>query len=928
MIYSFCDVELDTRSFELRRCGTGEAIAVEPQVFDVLRFLVEHADRLVTKGELLDAVWGTRFVTESALTSRIKDARKAVGDDGRSQQVIRTSHGRGYRLVAEVVAREPTRAWANRGPASDGPAPEGGRAVPVAGAPPGPAVARPELLERGPELADLDSALEAARTRRGGTIVLVAGEAGMGKTALVRAFTGRAAARDVRVLAGWCDDLVSPRALGPLRDIAHELGGPLAGALAGDADPEQVFAVLPDVLAEAPSVLVIEDLHWADDATLDVVRFLARRVPDLPTVLVLTYREEDVGAGHRLRRLLGALTGASARRLALAPLSLDAVTVLAGGADVPAAELHAVTRGNPFFVSEVLAARELGVPPTVRDAVLSRVEALGPAAREVLAHAAVIPSRAERWLLAELMPDAHAAVAEAERAGVLEGDEAYVWFRHELARQAVEDSLTAAARAQANQQVLDVLAARDGIEPARLVHHAQHAGDARAVAIYAPVAAEEAIRLGSYSQAIHHLELLLAQGSSLPERTVAVANSQLSYALYMVNRFADSAAHGRRGVVAAAAAGDPAVLADALLWLSRTLYWSDGPRAAAEAVERALLVLDGLGDDARLASAHAEVARAHSDLVSVGPVAEPDPAVVEHAERSLRLAERLGHTHLRCHALQYRGTGRLALGDPGGAADLARAVELALVDPRDELPARACVNAAGGSFRAGRLDDAERYVRLGLQRATGGEFTAGAYRLELTLQGVRISRGRWDEADAGLRALVDWPGEPGIMRQLAASLLARLLARRGHHDRAAEALEPALAAIAGSSEVALVGPVTAAQLEAAWLAGRASAMPAIAAPALALAAELGHRCTRSELVRYLQRAGHAVEAPEGPVGPWAPGVTGRWRDAADAWAALGCRYERAVELTLAPDAAARAEGRAELEALGARGTLAVAGRGR
>ena len=522
MIYTFAEFELDTRSFELRRYLTGDVIGVEPQVFDVLRFLVENPGRVVTKEELLDAVWGTRFVTESALTSRIKDARRAVGDDGRAQQVIRTAHGRGYRFVAPVVGR------ADHEPAAPA------------------ACDRPALLERSRELATLVSALDAGCTRGRGTVVLVSGEAGLGKTTLVRAFADEAVARGVRVLSGGCDDLVTPRTLGPVRDIAHGLGGPLAAALAGGADPEQVFSVLPDVLAEAPMVLVIEDLHWADDATLDVIRFLARRVPTLPTVVVITYRDEEVGDGHRLRRVLGNLTGEWVRRLALAPLSLDAVATMAGDGGVPAGELYAVTRGNPFFVSEVLAARELGVPPTVRDAVLSRVDGLGPAARQLLQHAAVIPSRAERWLLAELTHP-HSAAAEAEGAGVLGGDEGHVWFRHELARQAVEGSLTAAARVRANQQVLDVLAKHDDIEPARLVHHAEQAGDTRALVDHAPVAAEEAIRLGSYSQAIDYLELLLAQAATLPDRTVAVACSHLSYALYMVNRFADSAAYGWRG---------------------------------------------------------------------------------------------------------------------------------------------------------------------------------------------------------------------------------------------------------------------------------------------------------------------------------------------------------------------------------------------
>ena len=250
-------------------------------------------------------------------------------------------------------------------------------------------------------------------------------------------------------------------------------------------------------------------------------------------------------------------------------------------------------------------------------------------------------------------------------------------------------------------------------------------------------------------------------------------------------------------------------------------------------------MLEGLGDEVRLASAHTELAHAHSDLVSVGPVGEPDPTVVRHAEQALELAERLGNPYLRCHALQYRGTGRIALGNLAGTDDLAAAVELAHLDPHDELPARACVNTYGGSYRAGRLDDAERYVRLGLDEgAGGGKLAAGTYRLELTLQGVRLSRGEWAEAEEGLRMLIEWPGEPGLMRPLATSLLVRLLARQGRHDEAAGVLQPALDEIAGSSEIAVVGPVTAAQLEATWLRPADADLLAIAAPAVTLATRL------------------------------------------------------------------------------------------
>ena len=100
VIWTFGSYALDTDVYELR--GGGRPVALEPQAFDVLVVLVTHHDRVVTKEELLDEVWGDRFVSESALTSRIKQARRAVGDDGRRQDVIRTVHGRGYRFAATV----------------------------------------------------------------------------------------------------------------------------------------------------------------------------------------------------------------------------------------------------------------------------------------------------------------------------------------------------------------------------------------------------------------------------------------------------------------------------------------------------------------------------------------------------------------------------------------------------------------------------------------------------------------------------------------------------------------------------------------------------------------------------------------------------------------------------------------------------------
>src|SRR3954470_15520801 len=202
-----------------------------------------------------------------------------------------------------------------------------------------------DVLEREVPLAALREAVAAP----GGSVVLVTGEAGIGKTSLVRAF---AATTRAQVLLTACDDLRAPRTLGPLRDI-----------LVLNDDP---FSALLEALARV-DVLVVEDVHWADDATLDVLAYAARRIESLGAVLVLTFRDEPQAA---LQRLLGVVASVRHLRLELAPLSQAAVASLAG---TDGTTLHKVTGGNPFFVTEALAAAAGSVPASVTDAVLARV---------------------------------------------------------------------------------------------------------------------------------------------------------------------------------------------------------------------------------------------------------------------------------------------------------------------------------------------------------------------------------------------------------------------------------------------------------------------------------------------------------------------------------------------------------------------------
>jgi DNA-binding winged helix-turn-helix (wHTH) protein len=914
----FGDFEVDLDRFEVRR-GT-EPRHLEPQVFEVLTYLARHRERLVSKEELLDEVWGNRFVSESALTSRIRAARAVLDDNGRDQRVIRTIHGRGYRFVADVT--EVTDPVSVPAPRSPGPA---ARQGPTAGL-------RTPVLEREDQLGRLGQAVDDLLAGHGG-VLCVSGAAGLGKTTLVRRAIEEAG-DDVVVLLASCEDLSTPRALGPFRDMLLPSGDVLVDAVDAAFDAGVVLARLRDVVAaQGPPAIVVEDVHWADDATVDLLRLLVRKAPALPALLVLTYRDEDIGQGHPMRRLLGSLR-APVAHLPLEPLSTSAVQRMTTGTQLAADEVHTVTGGNPFFVSEIVANPGTAVPASVRDAVLARLDLTSATARHGLQVLSVIPARAERWLAEALLPAADEALHEAERRGLLSGDAGRVWFRHELARRVIERDLTAAERTAHHRAAAEVLAAR-GADPARVLHHAALGALPDLVREQALLAAGQAVAAGAHRQAAAHLDLLLSFRDQLPIEIVAGALTHRAHSLYLLNRFAESQRLAVESVALWESIGDPAQLGRALVGLARTGLWAVGPRFAEQAAQRAVTAADrarsasaGSADGEAsatvlLVQAHAELARARGNLATLGPVSEPSPSAVEHARLAVELARQSGREDLVAHALTYLGAERLSNGDPGGRQDLDDAVRLAARDPRVEYVTRGCVNASGAAYRSGKPELALEYVRTGLAGCVDGEFFAGEYRLDLTWCAIQLSTGSWDEAEAGLRDLVDRPGEPGLMRPMATALLARLLARRGD-DEAGALLARAVADVTGSDELHLVGPVAAAAAELHWLGGTGD-LPAFVQDAYDLARRRQHLVTQAELATYAARCGQALtvrnrdaDQPRRLPGPWQAALAGDHQRAADGWAALHERYEQAAETWAAGD---HDEAAAMLAGLGATSTL-------
>jgi ATP/maltotriose-dependent transcriptional regulator MalT len=772
------------------------------------------------------------------------------------------------------------------------------------------------LLERDDELARLRRVLARAEGRRG-QMVLVSGPAGIGKTSLVRAFAAEAEEAGATVRIGACDDLRTTRAFAPFRDMTQGQRR-LGRALQSGADAADVLDAILEELDDPlrPVVYVIEDLQWADDATLDALLVVARRIERLPAVLVGTYRDDEVDRTHPLRRVLGALGAADVERIALEPLSADAVAELAARDD--ATELHRVTGGNPFYVLEMAAAPEASVPTTVRDAVLTRVMGLPEATQRALETLSVVPTRAPRRLVDAVVDGGARALDAAERSGLVVADATTVGFAHEIARRAVESDLPTGVRVAANAAVMAALIAADA-DATRVLHHAVEAGDGDAVLTYGPVAAREASRLGSHRESLSAHRQVHRFADRLPEAERATLALDHAYELQLAGRHAEAAQIASEAVALLERRDDRRALADALLVLSRAAYWHRGAGPATPHAQRAIDLVGDAEPSPAQAMAFAHMARLHL-------LANRNVAAREWADRALDAATRVGHLPAEAGARITRGAAGRNLGDAAGLDDVLEGLDLARRHGFDESVIRGYFQVAVEHLRRGDLTRAEEVVHEGRAYAANHQVAYGTFRLDGLLGSLLLNRGQLDDARQVLGAAVEGQDDPGVAGVQPFAWLAQALARIGDPDAGTYA-DRAWDLAADSGEAPRVAAAAAALLEVGWLTGDTSGLSDVAARALALVDETAHPWYSGDLRVALARAGLPVPPaprPEVLLDAHAAALGGDHTAAAEAWARRGYRHEQAVELVLSDDRDRMLEGVRLLDDIGAVGTANVA----
>lgn len=758
------------------------------------------------------------------------------------------------------------------------------------------------LLERERELDELDDAARAAIEGRG-SVLLVHGEAGIGKSSLVAALRADPPA-GCRVLVGACDALATPRTLGPLRDLTPFVGPRLASALRS-GDREDVFESLREELETAPgTVLVVEDVHWSDEATLDALGFIARRIDGLPAVLVLTYRDDEIDGGHPLTRMLGDMH-TNVRHLPVLRLSPSAVGALAAEGGLDPDRVFALTRGNPYFVSELVASADSAhVPRTVVDAVTGRLHRLDAATRAHVEQLAVIPSAVGSAELARLVPGGSGALSAAEERGLLAVRPDGVQFRHELTRRAVVDSLPASRRIALNARVLAMLLEIEA-DPGRIVSHAVEAGDVDAVLEWAPRAARDAAVSGAHRQAVAHYRAALehADRFDAPDRVELL--QEYAIEAYMLGL-------GSEAVEAQAAVlqlrrqlGDATALGASLRWSSR-FHWLAGERRdAEEAAREASEVLSDTDDRALFALAL-------SNEAQLAMLAHDVPRTIDLAARAVAIGREVGDRRVLSHALNNLGTAHMLQNREEGIEELLEAADVAAAGNFMDDAARAHVNLVWSLLDQYRLDLAERHLGPALEFSQRTEVMGLWTYQQVERARLHLARAQWDDAIvASAHSRESLPHA----RCVALTVVGLAGIRRGDPDGEAT-LEEAWRLATRLGEWQRTGPVAAARAEAALLRGDLDSAREIAGAAYEEAAGLQAVNQQAELAATLRRAGADVGVPDGDH-PFAVQARGDWRRAAELWRARGCPYHEASALAESPHDADLLDALAILDRIGA-----------
>jgi len=749
-----------------------------------------------------------------------------------------------------------------------------------------------ELIERSGFLISLQSQFE--KTVAGeGHCVFICGESGIGKTALVNAFCKQHTA-DCKIYRGTCDALFTPRPLAPLYDIAWQISNDFWVDSKSIEDRAGLFAKFLQELSQQnqPVILIFEDIHWADDATLDFIKFFTRRIARTQCLFLLTYRDNEINAQHPLRSVLGELMPGTFTRLLLTPLSKESVEKLAAEKGYRGEDVYSISGGNPFYVNEILASYSPGVPDNIKDAILTIHHRQHERVKAIWDMMSVLPTGLELKYLEKIDPLYEDAIENcmAARILVLKGD--LLTFKHELFRRTIEESLSPLKRIALNRKILEILqgSLEASNETERIIHHAKNANDYDIVLRYAPKGAKQAAAVGAHTEAakLYLTAIEYYQGSD--KDLLLQFYEAYSYECYLTNQIREAIIYQGKSLSIWKSKQEIEKMGNCLRFLSR-LWWFEGnhqqaEKFAAEAIEML-----------EQQPASKVKGMTYSNMSQLKMLNDEVASCLYWGTKAVAIAHDLDDKEILSHALNNMGT--VEARKPGKFETACKLLEeslsIALQNGYHEHAARSYTNLSSMQVVCKKYLAAARYLNEGIAYCEERDLYSWTKYMLSWKARLLLQTGSYADAYQVASQLLENEYQSPVVKIGALTVMALILMRSGNPS-ALPLLNEAKSMAFIMQEHQRIVPVMTAMLEYEWITGDALMEEEALQQTIYLIEHTDNIFLNSEFAFWLMK----VRNQHIPLQQWYAGY-----DNADAktrqlailnWQQLDCPYEQALLL--------------------------------
>lgn len=637
------------------------------------------------------------------------------------------------------------------------------------------------LLEREQAIRTFNSLASASRTS--GMLVCVSGEAGIGKTAFIEHIRSSLPAH--RFYWSGCDALLTPRPLSPIFELISDIDASLLETLESASMVTWVSATVFHALEklDTASILVVEDIHWADNATLDVLKYIARRISFLPCLLCISFRDEEIIDKHPAKALLEVMPAAHTQRIELLPLSLSAVAQIVGTEDADVNrdpdQIYRATGGNPLFVTEMLATPfnpDKWIPASVRDTVASRLQKMPAPLREFIETLAVMPYSIPLQLADVLFEhQLQIYMEQSLNARILEFDSRQsIRFRHELTRLAVLECMSVLRQRECHLTLLSALESTQfATNNSWLVQHAQGALNADKTIDYAMRAATQAASVGAHKEAAEYLARALEFSDNAEPLVVAELHEKWAYETGLTTHMKTPVVDAVRHAIALYREQNKLDSVGKNLRHLARLYWYQGQSLRAEQTAlEAIKIFESLGPSNELALAYSM--RAQFDMLN-----DRTDAAITWSDKALALEQTFPNPQVRAHALTNKGSALVLNGEDSGRTFLLQSLQIAKQHNLHEDAARVFTNLSDYLVRFKRLDEADACITEGIQYDVAHDLDSWTYYLVGIQATLRLEQGRTQDAITIAEGVQKLSNQTMLMKLPALIVLGRAQSRTG-----------------------------------------------------------------------------------------------------------------------------------------------------